>query len=96
MFGLFKSRDGGESETPPLWHGEAAEPREVPTQGSSYQLVEVQTLTGHTDRVWCAAWEPSGRALATCSSDKTVRLWQPSKAAGSWCAPFLPQRRFAI
>ena len=40
------------------------------------------TLEGHTDRVWCVAWEPQGRSLATCSSDKTVRLWAPSRAAG--------------
>ena len=30
----------------------------------------------------CVAWEPQGRSLATCSSDKTVRLWAPSRAAG--------------
>jgi WD40 repeat protein len=40
------------------------------------------TLSGHTDRVWSVAWEPQGRTLATCSSDKTVRLWAPSRAAG--------------
>ncbi len=31
---------------------------------------------------WCVAWEPHGRFLATCSSDKTARLWAPSAAAG--------------
>jgi WD40 repeat protein len=25
--------------------------------------------------VWCAAWSPTGTTLATCSGDKTVRLW---------------------
>ena len=39
-------------------------------------------LQGHTDRAWCVAWEPHGRFLATCSSDKTARLWAPSAAAG--------------
>jgi WD40 repeat protein len=50
--------------------------------GGALEVVAVATLAGHSDRVWCAAWEPHGRALATCSSDKTVRLWAPSAAAG--------------
>lgn len=32
-------------------------------------------LSGHTDVVWCAAWAPSGRALATCGGDKQIRIW---------------------
>ncbi|MEW5310931.1 MAG: hypothetical protein WDW38_002684 [Sanguina aurantia] len=34
-----------------------------------------QALEGHTDRVWGVAWSPSGEHLASCSGDKTVRIW---------------------
>ncbi|XP_042512646.1 protein CIA1 isoform X1 [Macadamia integrifolia] len=57
------------------------------------QLKEIQKLEGHTDRVWSLAWNPAtGVAgipamLASCSGDKTVRIWQqnPSgRSSGSW------------
>lgn len=53
----------------------------------------VQELEGHTDRVWGLAWSPcvgegSKSLLASCSGDKTVRIWQHAaaspSAAGSW------------
>ncbi|GAA5805326.1 WD40-repeat-containing domain protein [Helicostylum pulchrum] len=37
----------------------------------------VATLEGHQDRVWQASWHPTKTILATCSGDKTVRLWTP-------------------
>ncbi|KAH7447848.1 hypothetical protein KP509_01G123800 [Ceratopteris richardii] len=46
----------------------------------------VQELQGHSDRVWSVAWRPdsgiSGRPsmLASCSGDKTVRIWQCSSS----------------
>ena len=35
------------------------------------------TLVGHKDRAWCVAFEPNRNdILATCSSDKTVKIWK--------------------
>ncbi|KAJ8306843.1 hypothetical protein KUTeg_014927 [Tegillarca granosa] len=39
------------------------------------KLVCKQTLTGHQDIVWCVAWNPTGTLLASCSGDKTIRIW---------------------
>lgn len=41
---------------------------------------------GHQDRVWQAVWHPSKTILATCSGDKTVRLWAPASHSdlSSW------------
>nr|QEX51217.1 protein CIA1 isoform X1 [Cymbidium ensifolium] len=52
-------------------------------------LREIQKLEGHTDRVWSLAWNPATGAgglpptLASCSGDKTARIWQQGPA-GSW------------
>ena len=39
--------------------------------------LERATITGHDDRVWCLSFEPNrNELLATCSSDKTVKIWK--------------------
>ncbi|KAG8810320.1 Cytosolic iron-sulfur protein assembly protein [Serendipita sp. 399] len=40
-----------------------------------YTLQEIATLEGHSDRVWAVAWNPVQRLIASCSADKTVRMW---------------------
>ncbi|KXS16177.1 WD40 repeat-like protein, partial [Gonapodya prolifera JEL478] len=45
---------------------------------------------GHTDRVWHCAWSPSGKELATCSGDKTVRIWAPASPKAFQAIPNPP------
>ncbi|KAG6610725.1 putative WD domain-containing protein [Phytophthora cinnamomi] len=37
-------------------------------------------LRGHKDAINSVKWDPSGRFLASCSDDYTVKIWDPSKA----------------
>ncbi|ORX91038.1 WD40 repeat-like protein [Basidiobolus meristosporus CBS 931.73] len=43
------------------------------------RLELIAELEGHEDRVWQVSWDPSGTQLASCSGDKTVRLWVPDE-----------------
>lgn len=56
--------------------------------GGAAELREAHRLTGHGDRVWALAWNPapgpgSGPVLASCSGDKTVRIWKRAPD-GAW------------
>jgi len=36
------------------------------------------TLRGHSGVVRSVAWNPDGKRLATCSDDKTAKVWDVS------------------
>lgn len=38
--------------------------------------IRTQTLTGHSSTVWSLAFDGTGNRLASCSDDKTVKIWQ--------------------
>ena len=52
----------------------------TPTNTNVFFALTSNHLTGHGDRVWCATWHPTKPILATCSGDKTVRIWQATNA----------------
>ncbi|XP_021908602.1 protein CIA1 [Carica papaya] len=57
---------------------------------ANLELKEIQTLEGHTDRVWSLAWNPATgigeipSVFASCSGDKTVRIWEQRPSSRSW------------
>ncbi|KAA6430054.1 MAG: putative cytosolic iron-sulfur assembly -like [Trebouxia sp. A1-2] len=56
------------------------------------RLEQTQVLEGHTDRVWNVAWSPKGDSIASCSGDKTVRIWQRHGTTDTWiCAAILEE-----
>ncbi|KAI8325093.1 hypothetical protein GQ54DRAFT_283731, partial [Martensiomyces pterosporus] len=47
----------------------------------------IAELAGHEDRVWQVSWDPSGNRLASCSGDKSARIWSPVAGAAFFAPP---------
>jgi WD40 repeat protein len=45
-------------------------------QQTSYQAIERNRLSGHRDRVYGIAISPDGKAIASASADRTVKIWK--------------------
>ncbi len=52
-----------------------------PLGSTMYRITAVAELTGHDDRAWTVAWNPARPILASCSADKTVRLYSYSSGS---------------
>ncbi len=46
-----------------------------PPSSSINTYATLYTYRGHTGPVWCAAWSPDDKRIASASSDKTVQVW---------------------
>lgn len=44
---------------------------------------QVCALEGHKDRAWHVSWRFDGKLLASCSGDKTIRIWSPPKTTNA-------------
>ncbi|ORX70814.1 putative cytosolic iron-sulfur protein assembly protein Ciao1 [Linderina pennispora] len=51
------------------------------------QLRLFAELAGHDDRVWQVSWDKTGTRLATCSGDKSARVWAPVAGSSFFDAP---------
>jgi WD40 repeat protein len=46
-------------------------------------LEQLCSLAGHIDRAWHVSWRNDGKLLASCSGDKTIRIWSPPRTEGA-------------
>ncbi|KAI0711467.1 WD40-repeat-containing domain protein [Earliella scabrosa] len=63
-------------------------------QAPSMRIIPVATLEGHEDRAWHIAWNPTKPILASCSADKSVRLYGYRQASDS-DVPDAPYLKFS-
>ena len=47
------------------------------------EIVQIQEVKGHEDKVWSVEWHQSGKFLATASSDKLIKIWGEGNAGGT-------------
>ncbi|CAM6101588.1 unnamed protein product [Calypogeia fissa] len=84
MVSLVMGDDGGPGESVNAGGKIADSQGDFRTVGEvDLSLRLVQELEGHTDRVWGVAWSPSGELLASCSGDKSLRIWEKSPSSSS-------------
>jgi len=53
----------------------------IQNEDKTWGLELVESLTGHSNSIWAAAYSPDGIHLATGSSDKTLILWNVRQAS---------------
>lgn len=41
-------------------------------------MEQVAELAGHRERAWHVSWRADGKLLASCSGDRTIRIWAPA------------------
>ena len=49
------------------------------TAGEPHRGILAHTLEGHKDSILCCKFSPDGKYLASCSSDKTIIIWDTQK-----------------
>jgi WD40 repeat protein len=47
----------------------------MPSYRPNFEVTQNSKFTGHEDRAWHVAWNPSKPILASCSADKSVRIY---------------------
>lgn len=53
----------------------------------------LKTFSGHEDEVNAIKWDPSGRLLASCSDDRTAKVWSISSTDGKPSQDFREHER---